>query len=162
MQIDRKKVVMFHYNLKEKDAEKILESSYAGDAVAYLHGYKGIIKGLEEAMLGKQKGDSFTANVSVEKAYGLRNEESQQRIPIKHLLLKKKVKLKTGQVVNIQTDQGARQATVIKIGKFNVDVDTNHPLAGKALVFDIEIIDVRDATEEEISHGHVHGVGHAH
>ena len=62
-------------------------------------------------------------------------------------------------LVNIQTDEGAKQATVIKAGKFNVDVDTNHPLAGKQLGFDVEIVDVREATADEIAHGHVHAEG---
>ena len=112
--------------------------------------------------MGKRVGDIFTAEVSAEKAYGLRKENSEQRVPIKHLYVKKNVKLKPGMVVNVETDQGARQVTVIKAGKFNVDVDTNHPLAGKNLCFDVEIVDIRDATEEEIAHKHAHGVGGHH
>tara|TARA_B110001469_G_C9451304_1_gene227944 strand:- start:400 stop:630 length:231 start_codon:yes stop_codon:yes gene_type:complete len=70
-----------------------------------------------------------------------------------------KVKPKVGMAVSIQTDGGIRQGVVIKIGKFNVDLDTNHPLAGKTVIFDIEIVDVREATQEEIDHGHAHGIG---
>ncbi|WP_369821112.1 peptidylprolyl isomerase, partial [Oleiphilus sp. HI0067] len=87
-----------------------------------------------------------------------------QRVLIKHLMGDKKqlARLKPGMTVGINTEQGARQATVVKAGKFNVDVDTNHPLAGKDLTFDIEIISIREATKEEISHGHAHGVGGHH
>jgi FKBP-type peptidyl-prolyl cis-trans isomerase SlyD len=162
MKIERKKVVQFHYTLKDAETGSEIENSRDGDPVAYLHGFNNVIKGLEAAMLGKQAGDSFSAEIAAKDAYGERNENSVQRVPIKHLLIKKNAKIKAGQVVNIQTDQGARQATVIKAGKFNVDVDTNHPLAGKALVFDIEVIDVRDATDDEVAHGHAHGVGGHH
>ena len=162
MKIEDKKVVQFHYRLRDEKAEKELESSFGGEPSAYLHGAKNIIRGLEEAMLGREVGDVFSASVPAAKAYGARNEESQQRVPIKHLMVKKNAKLKPGMIVNIQTDQGAKQATVIKSGKFNVDVDTNHPLAGKQLGFDVEILDIRDASDEEVAHGHAHGVGGHH
>ncbi len=159
MKIEDKKVVQFHYRLREEGVDKELESSFGGEPSVYLHGAKNIIRGLEEAMLGRELGDVFSVSIPAAKAYGSRNEESQQRVPIKHLMIKKNAKLKSGMVVSIQTDQGAKQATVIKAGKFNVDVDTNHPLAGKQLGFDIEIVDVRDASDEEVAHGHAHGVG---
>jgi FKBP-type peptidyl-prolyl cis-trans isomerase SlyD len=71
-------------------------------------------------------------------------------------------KLAAGQVVAVNTESGHRQATVLKVGRFNVDLDLNHPLAGKTLVFDIRILEVRDATREELAHGHAHGPGGAH
>lgn len=157
--IEKNKVVQFHYNLKVEGDDNALESSRTGDPVAYLHGHGNIIKGLEKAMAGQSEGDVFSTTISPEDGYGKRVEGNTQRVPIKHLMVKKNAKLKPGQVVNVQTDQGAKQATVIKAGKFNVDLDTNHPLAGKTLVFDIEIIDVRDASDEEKAHGHAHGVG---
>lgn len=162
MKIEDKKVVQFHYVLRDEDAGVELENSNGGDPVAYLHGFNNIIRGLEKAMLGHEAGESFSVVVDAIDAYGLRNEENQQRVPIKHLMVKKNAKLKPGMVVNIQTDQGARQATVIKAGKFNVDVDTNHPLAGKRLGFEISVVDVRDATADEIAHKHAHGVGGHH
>ena len=157
MQIEKNKVVTFHYDLREETGE-IIESSRKSDPIAYLHGHRGIIKGLEKEMAGKQAGDQFTATISPEHAYGLRQQVAQQRIPIKHLASKHK-KLKVGQVVGVNTANGIRQATVVKVGRFNVDVDTNHPLAGKTLVFDVSIVDVRDASAEEIAHKHVHGPG---
>lgn len=162
MSITKNSVVQFHYRLSHEGKE--LESSQGGDPVAYLHGHGNIISGLEKQMEGKSAGDKFEADVAAADAYGLRQEGAVQRVPIKHLMGDKKqnAKLKPGMVVNVNTEEGARQAVVLKAGKFNVDLDTNHPLAGKDLSFDIEIVDVREATEEEIAHGHAHGVGGHH
>lgn len=160
MKIATNTVIQFHYRLREDGADEELESSYDGDEpAAYLHGHDNIISGLETAMTGHEVGDIFTVSVAAKDAYGERKEEQTQRVPIKHLMVKKNAKLKKGMVVNIQTDHGGHPATILKVGKFNVDVDTNHPLADKDLSFDIEIIDVRAATEDEVAHKHAHGVG---
>ena len=162
MKIESKTVVQFHYRLRDEEAGMEMENSYDSDPIAYLYGFGNIIKGLEAAMLGHEKGDVFSVALEAKDAYGERNEDSQQRVPIKHLHVKKKAKLKAGDVVGIQTADGVIQATILKAGKFNVDVDTNHPLAGKNLDFEIEIIDVREATEDEVTHKHAHGVGGHH
>lgn len=163
MQITKDCVVTFHYRLSDTEGQE-LESSKGGDPVAYLHGHGNIIKGLEKSLENRESGDVFTASVSPEEGYGPRNENATQRVPIKHLLGDKKSlsKLRPGMVVTINTEDGQRQVVVIKAGKFNVDVDTNHPLAGKTLNFDIEVDDVRKATEEELAHGHAHGIGGHH
>jgi FKBP-type peptidyl-prolyl cis-trans isomerase SlyD len=156
--IEKNKVVQFHYTLSESGVE--LENSKSGDPIAYLHGHNNIIVGLQEAMAGKNAGDTFEVEIAPEKAYGKRNEDAKQRVPLKHLIGAKK--WRPGMVAQVETDQGQRQVTVIKVGKFNADVDANHPLAGKSLSFHIEVVDVRDASEEEISHGHAHGLGGHH
>jgi FKBP-type peptidyl-prolyl cis-trans isomerase SlyD len=156
MNIEDKKVVTFHYTLSDEQGEQ-LESSREGDPMTYLQGAGNIIPGLEKAMLGKAAGDRFEVNVKPAEAYGERNESAIQRIPAKHF--KQAGRLQPGQVVVMQTQQGPRQLTVVKVGRFNVDVDTNHPMAGLSLTFDVEVTDVRDATGEEVSHGHVHGPG---
>lgn len=156
MQIERDKAASFHYRLSDEQGNE-LENSHDGEPVAFIQGHRNIIRGLEEAMEGRKASDSFSVTISPEHAYGNRREGSQQRVPIKHLL--NKGKIKAGQVVSIQTEQGVRQGTVIKVGKFNVDIDTNHPFAGKTLSFEVEMLDVRDASPEELSHGHAHGVG---
>lgn len=160
MQIAKDTVVTFHYRLSNSAGEE-LETSKGGDPMAYLHGHNNIIVGLEKAMEGKQAEDVFTATVDAKDGYGERVEDAVQRVPLKHLHGDKKqlARLKKGDVATINTDQGARQVIVVKAGKFNVDVDTNHPLAGQTLTFDIEVESVRAATEEEIAHGHAHGVG---
>lgn len=163
MPISKDNVVTFHYRLQDEKGLE-LESSHDGEPVAYLQGHSNIIRGLEKAMEGKSTGDVFSATIEARDGYGERNETAIQRVPIKHLNGDKrsKSKLKPGMIVSINTEDGAKQVMVLKAGKFNVDVDTNHPLAGKTLVFDVEIISVRDATKEELSHGHAHGVGGHH
>lgn len=155
MKIEKNVVAQFHYNLSDQNGE--IETSRDGDPVAYLHGHKNIIDGLQEALEGKGEGDTFTVTVAPEQGYGLRNEDAKQRVPLKHLVGAKK--WRKGMVAQVQTEQGLRQVTIIKVGKFNADVDSNHPLAGKELTFDVEVISIREATKDEISHGHAHGVG---
>lgn len=155
MQIEKDKVVSFHF--KVSDNNVLLESSRDGEPMLYMHGRNGLISGLEAALLGKAAGESFSITLEPKDAYGIPFESSKQRVSIKHLTTKGK--LKPGMVVDINTTSGIRQATVVKVGRFNVDVDTNHPYAGKTLTFDIDIVDVRDATSDELSHGHAHGAG---
>ena len=114
---------------------------------------------LEQAMLGKSVGDVFSATLTPLQAYGEIRANSKQRVPLKHLDPKPKGKLKPGDIVGINTEEGVKQATVLKVGFKNVDVDNNHPLAGKSLQFDVEIVALRDGTADELSHGHAHGVG---
>jgi FKBP-type peptidyl-prolyl cis-trans isomerase SlyD len=156
MIIEDKKVVSFHYELTNQEGEQ-LESSQDKEPMTYLHGTNNIIPGLEKAMVGKSAGDKFQITVDPAEAYGERKEANIQRISAKHF--KNLRKLAPGQVVGLQTRQGPVQVTVVKIGRFNVDVDANHPLAGQALTFDVEVTGVRDASEDETAHGHVHGPG---
>ena len=156
MNIEDKKVVSFHYTLRDEHGEQ-LESSREGDPMTYLHGAGNIIPGLEKALVGKVAGDQFEASVEPAEAYGERDENGVQRISAKHF--KQAGRLEPGQMVVLQTRQGPRQVRVVKVGRFNVDIDTNHPMAGLSLTFDVEVTDVRDATAEEVTHGHVHGPG---
>lgn len=157
MNIDNNKVVSFHYTLKNDQGEEIESSRERENPMIYLHGAGNIIPGLERAMEGKAAGDQFEVTVGPAEAYGERNEGAIQRVPAKHFGEGRR--LKPGQLVVLNTQQGPRQVTVLKVGRFNIDVDANHPLAGQSLTFDVEVTDVRDATEEEVSHGHVHGPG---
>jgi FKBP-type peptidyl-prolyl cis-trans isomerase SlyD len=159
MSITKNKVVQFHYTLFDANSNQEIETSRDADPVLYLHGHKNVIQGLEEAMEGKSQGDSFSVTAAPEKAYGPRDESRQQRVPVKHLHVAKKAKLIPGLLVHVQTERGAIPATIIKAGKFTVDVDLNHPFAGKDLRFEVDVVDVRDASDDEIAHGHAHGVG---
>lgn len=159
MKIAEKSVVQFHYVLKEEDGTEI-ESSHGNDPMAYLHGFNNTLVGLENALAGKEAGDKFSVTLQPEEAYGQRQEDMIQRIPVKHL--QGAAKWKPGMTAVVQTEQGQRQVTVVKVGKFMVTVDINPPLAGKVLTFDLEVVDVREATEEEVQHGHAHGVGGHH
>jgi FKBP-type peptidyl-prolyl cis-trans isomerase SlyD len=118
------------------------------------------VAGLESELRGRRAGDELTVTVAPEDAYGARDPTAVQRVPIKHLV--RPGKLAVGKVVAVNTSVGPRRATVLKVGRFNVDVDLNHPLAGKTLIFDVKVLDVREATSEEIAHGHAHGPGGAH
>lgn len=156
MQITKDSVVRFHYTLKNSE-DTLIETSTNGEANAYLHGHTSITKGLENALEGKQAGDKFNVVVSPEDGYGLRQQNAIQRVPVKHLMGSKK--WRKGMIATVQTDKGQRQVTVVKMGRFMAEVDGNHPLAGKTLHFDIEVVEVRAATDEELSHGHAHGAG---
>jgi FKBP-type peptidyl-prolyl cis-trans isomerase SlyD len=160
MSVSTNKVVSFHYRLHELDGD-LLEESYGADPTLYLHGHNNLLAAIETAMEGKNTGDKLSVAVTPEEGYGLRREGAIQRIPIKHLLDHEKIKnrLKPGSKVAVNTQHGPWEAVVLKVGKFNVDVDSNHPLAGKHLNFEIEIVDVRDASDEELAHGHAHGAG---
>jgi len=156
MIVEKDKAVSFHYTLKNADGEQ-METSREKDPMSYLHGANNIIPGLEKAMEGHAVNDVFSVTVEPEEAYGVRNEKNVQRVPMKRL--KGIGKISVGQVLNLQTNQGQVQVTVLKVGRFNIDVDGNHPLAGKSLTFDVEITDIRDASAEELEHKHVHGPG---
>jgi FKBP-type peptidyl-prolyl cis-trans isomerase SlyD len=156
MSIANDNVVTFHYRLYNEQGDEI-ETTRDGEPTLFLVGANNVLPGMEQAMLGKQQGDCFKITLESHMAYGMRKDNYQDRVPAKYL--KHEGKLKPGQEVRIQTDDGTRSVTVIKVGKFSVDVDLNHPLAGQALTFDIEIIDVRDGSTEEITHGHAHGLG---
>ena len=157
MKIEKNLVATFSYILKNNKGEEI-ERSTDDNPMAYLHGHANILPDLEFALEGSVVGDKVDVELTAAQAYGERVENAAQRIPIKHLISKPK-KLKAGQAIKVNTEQGARDATLIKVGKFNVDIDTNHPLAGLDIIFSVAILDVREATAEEISHGHAHGLG---
>jgi FKBP-type peptidyl-prolyl cis-trans isomerase SlyD len=156
MDISKHKVVSFHYELSNSDGV-VLENNFDDTPSLYIHGADNIIPGLEKAMAGHKLGDEFSVTLAAEDAYGQIEPNKQERIPAKYL--KHEGKIKPGQAISFNTDKGMRQATVVKVGKFSVDVDLNHPLAGQTLSFKVLIKDIRDASAEEISHGHAHGVG---
>lgn len=161
MSIADDKVVTFHYSVRAEDGS-FAESSAGQEPAIYLHGRGNIIPGLEAELAGKRSGDKFSAVIPPERAYGPRDPNARGRVPIKHLI--RPGKLAPGKTVHVNTNAGPRAASVLKVGRFNVDLDFNHPLAGKTLAFDIEVVDVRDATAEELAHGHAHrpGAGHEH
>ena len=155
MKIENNRVVRFHYTVSEPGGEA-LESSREGEPLAVLIGHGGIIPGLEAAMLEHVAGDRFEVTVEPEQAYGERRDGLVQRVPKKHF---RQARLVPGQQVVLDTSMGPRAVTVVKVGATVVDVDLNHPMAGKTLQFDIEVVDVREADAAEIEHGHVHADG---
>ncbi|ACA86232.1 MULTISPECIES: FKBP-type peptidyl-prolyl cis-trans isomerase [Shewanella] len=159
MSIKNDMVVQFNYTLRDEQGE-VLETNEGLDPIAYLHGHDNMMPGVEDAIAGKTVGEKFSVTLAPETTYGVRNEEAIQRVSVKHLQGEKV--WKAGMRALINTDQGQRQVTIIKMGKFMATVDVNHPLAGRELTFDLEIIDARAASDEEIAHGHAHGKGGHH
>lgn len=155
MKIAKDSVVRFHYTVSEVGQES-LESSRDREPLAILYGHGNIIPGLETAMLDREAGESFGTDVAAADAYGEKRDGLSQRVPKKHFGAQK---LEPGMQVVLQTNFGPRAVTIEKVGMSVVDVDLNHPMAGKDLHFDVEIVEVREASAEELEHGHVHGDG---
>ena len=154
MEIKKDCVVQFSYVLKDI-AGNVVESSEGAGPTTYMHGHGGMIPALEKELTGLSVGAQVSAKLS--QPYGPTHPDSVQRVPLKHLHAKKKPE--PGSVVVVQGKDGQRQVTIVKVGRYTVDIDTNHPFAGMDLVFDVDILDVREASAEELSHGHSHGPG---
>lgn len=159
MKIAKNKVVAIDYVLTDAKGA-VLDKSSKGKPLHYIQGAGNIIPGLEKALEGKDAGESLKAQIPHADAYGPRDEELLQVIPkadfggIKDL--------KVGMELEAESEDGVRIITVVKIDGDQVTVDGNHPLAGVDLTFDVNVVEVRDATAEELSHGHVHGPGGHH
>ena len=156
MKIEKDKVVSFHYALSESGTP--VEDSREREPLVIMFGHGNIIAGLEQAMAGHVVGDRFDVVVSPEQGYGARREDATQRVPKKYF--RDAEHLQPGMTTMLNTKDGRQQmATVIKVGSSVIDVDLNHPMAGKTLTFAVEITEVREPTVEELAHGHVHGPG---
>lgn len=165
MRAEKDTVVSFHYSVcdaADAAATPLDETRKRDNPMRALLGHGQLVKGVEKALDGREPGEKFELVVPPEDAYGERQEELLQRVPKKYF--RDPRHLKPGMTTVLATRDGRqRQVTVHKVGMSTIDVDHNHPLAGKTLRFDIEILDVRAATSEEIQHGHAHpGDGHAH
>ncbi len=159
MKIEKDRVVRFHYTVSEVGQAPLESSKEGGEPLSILVGHGNIIPGLENALDGREAGESFGVDVPAADAYGERRDGLSQRVPKKHF---GEQKLAPGQQVVLNTNFGPRAVTIEKVGMSVVDVDLNHPMAGKDLHFDIEIVEVREASPEEVAHGHVHGEGGHH
>src|SRR3954470_15129077 len=162
MKVETGKVVVFHYAVSESGGEAVESSRDRAEPLAFLVGRGALIPGLEKALMGREAGERFEVDVEPADAYGERREDFTQRVPKKYFRDAEHLKPGMTTVLSVR-EGGQRQVTVQKVGSSVVDVDLNHPLAGKKLRFDVEIVDVRDASAEELSHGHAHGAGgHGH
>jgi len=155
MQISKNKVAGIHYTLTDNSGN-ILDSSKGRDPLYYIQGIGNLILGMEEGLEGKKKGDKFQIKVSPEKGYGVKDPNLMQQVPIKAFGGQE---VKPG--MKFSTNQG-HVVTVTEVSTETVTVDANHELAGVELNFDVEVMEVREATADEISHGHVHGPGGHH
>lgn len=159
MQVAENSVVLIHYTLTNDQGE-VLDSSSGGEPLAYLHGSGNIIPGLERALEGKQAGDKLVVKVAPADGYGERNDSLIQQVPKR--AFQGVAQIQPGMSFTAQSSQGPMQVTVTAVAGDMVTVDGNHPLAGETLNFDVEVAEVRKATLEELSHGHVHGPGGHH
>ena len=159
MSIKKDSVVTFNYTLKD-DGGAVIDSSAPGEPLAYLHGHGNLVPGLERELEGKAAGEKLTVKVTPADGYGERSGELIQKVPRR--ALKGINKITVGMRLHAQTQQGPRAVTVTAVTGDMVTIDGNHPLAGQNLNFDIDLVDVRDATAEELAHGHVHGPGGHH
>jgi FKBP-type peptidyl-prolyl cis-trans isomerase SlyD len=159
LSIKKDSVVTFNYTLKD-DAGETIDSSAPGEPLAYLHGHGNIVPGLERELEGKAAHDKLSVKVTPADGYGEYSKELVQKVPRR--ALKGIAKVTVGMRLHAQTPEGPRAVTVTALTGDMVTIDANHPLAGQNLNFDIEIVEVRDATEEELAHGHVHGPGGHH
>lgn len=160
MEIAEDRVVMFHYTLKDDSGEQI-ESSRTGEPLAYIHGQGNIIPGLEEALEGHSVGDQFDVELAPGDAYGDRDERLVQEVP--RDIFEGVDEVEVGMQFRAESQAGEQMVTVTEVEGEEVTVDGNHPLAGETLHFDVEVTGVREATEEELEHGHPHvGDEHSH
>lgn len=153
MQIAKNAVVAIDYTLTDADGQ-VLDSSESRGPLSYVHGAGNIIPGLEQALEGKDEGEKVNVTVPPEQAYGQRDDNLIQRVPKK--LFAETAEPQPGMQFQAQGPQGTQLLTVVEVEEDQVTVDANHPLAGKKLNFDVAVVNVRDATEEEIEHGQVH------
>ena len=152
MTVKRKTVVTIEYVLKnEKD--QIIDSSEKNGPLTYLHGFKNIIQGLEEALEGKKIGDSFTASVPPEKAYGKRDENMVFTVPAENFKDSESPEIKTGMEFETVINDTPYILTVLEVNGDKVVVDANHPLAGKPLFFDVTVKEIRDSYSDELAQG---------
>jgi FKBP-type peptidyl-prolyl cis-trans isomerase SlyD len=159
MQIAERTVASFHYTLTN-DAGEVLDSSDGREPLTYLHGAGNIVPGLEREMVGHVAGDKFSVDVAAEEGYGAYVDELVQVVP--RASFDGVHDLAVGMQFQAQTAQGPIAVVITEIEGDEVTVDGNHPLAGETLHFAIEIVEVREASVEEVVHGHVHGAGGHH
>jgi FKBP-type peptidyl-prolyl cis-trans isomerase SlyD len=159
VEIAADRVVLIHYTLKD-DNGAVIDTSAGAEPLAYIQGHGNLVAGLEKALEGKQDGDAVAVAVAPADGYGIRDAALVQRVPKRSM--QGSGEIKKGMQFQARTDDGMRVFTVTAIVGDMVTIDGNHPLADKTLNFDVEIVSVREATAEELEHGHVHGAGGHH
>jgi len=157
MQISKNTVVTLEYTLKDNEGV-VIDQSSGDDAFAFIHGVGGIIPGLENALEGKKADDELSVTIEPEEGYGHREEALLADVSLDKF--EGAGEIQEGMQFQTASEDGTpRVVTVVKIADGMVTVDGNHPLAGVTLNFDVKVLDVRDASQEELDHGHVHGPG---
>lgn len=162
MKIAKNNVVVMHYAVSDGEGT-LIDSSYEDKPMAIIQGIGYLIPGLDDSLINREVGEKFEVAVACEQAYGERHDDYVQTVPKE--LLAGVEDLSLGTQLRATTDEGEQTVIVIDVQEDEITVDGNHPLAGLDLSFDVEILEVREATADELEHGHVHaegGCGHAH
>jgi len=153
MIIEKDRVVSIDYTLRDNNGN-LIDSSEGSDPLEYLHGNGNIIPGLEKALAGKKAGDKLTCSIAAADAYGERDDSLIFKVNKSEF---EGADIEVGMQFEAHGEEGAQIVTVEGIEGEEVTIDANHPLAGETLNFDVKVVDVREATSEELEHGHVHG-----
>lgn len=156
MQVATNRAVTIHYTLTNQIGD-VVDSSRDGDPLAYIHGVGALVSGLEKELEGKGAGDSVIVTVQPDDGYGQRRPELIQSVPKEAFAFDGEIE--AGMRFEAETDHGIELVEVIEVDDETITIDANHPLAGETLNFDVKVMDVRDATDEELEHGHIHGAG---
>lgn len=159
MQVEKNKVVAIDYKLTDAKGA-IIDSSESNGPLYYIQGIGNLIPGLEKELEGKKAGDNIKVKIEPKDGYGERNDSLCQEVP--RTQFESTEALEIGMQFEVETEQGELVVSVTKIDGENVTVDGNHPLAGVELHFDVTIKEIREASTEELAHGHVHGTGGHH
>ncbi len=159
MKVQAGKGISLNYTLTDDNGE-VLDTSEGEEPLTYLHGYGNIVDGLEKALAEKSVGDKLNVTIAPEDAYGTYAETKIQTLPKSSF--EGVAEIEPGMQFNMHTDDGHMLITVTAVEGDQVTVDGNHPLAGETLTFDVEVLDIREPTEEELEHGHVHDAGGHH
>lgn len=160
MTIAENKVVTLEFTVKNAETGEVIETSVDSEPLVYLHGFNNLVPGLESELTGKVVGDSYDVTVSPEEGYGVRDESLVQEVPMEAFQ-----GIENVQVGMAFTADGAEGPVVVEVTAVEGDVvtvDANHPLADIKLAFSGEVKEIRDASQEELEHGHVHGPGGHH
>jgi len=157
MTIANNKVVTLDFTVKNADTNEVIETSEGGEPLLYLHGFNNLVPGLEKALAGKTVGEAYDVLVSAEEGYGVRDDSMIQQVPMKAFEGAEKVEV--GMAFTADGPEGQVVVEVTNIENDMVTIDANHPLASVNLAFSGAIKDIREATQEELEHGHVHGEG---
>ena len=159
MQVTENRVISIHYTLTN-DSGNVIDQSGAGEPLVYLHGSGNIISGLEQALVGKVAGDKLNVTILPEDAYGARMDDRIQTVS--RSMFQGIDQIEPGMQFHAEGNTGPVVVTVTKIEGDEITIDGNHPLAGETLTFDVEVADIRDATADELEHGHIHTEGCQH
>jgi FKBP-type peptidyl-prolyl cis-trans isomerase SlyD len=158
--VEQDSVVSVIYTGTFSDSGEVFDSNVNKQPLVFLVGHGNMIEGFEQEMLGAAVGETREFTLTPERAYGIRDEANVQSIPRSQF--PEGMELEVGMILGAQSDQGPMQFTVVDVNDDLVIVDLNHQMAGHTLHFNVEVVEIREATSDELAHGHAHGPGHHH